>query len=176
MYTPSDWSNLIAKCKTRNPFIVYEMKNIDFKDPVFMKKWIVNRKKDSSGEKVSWLNIKWMRFEKDTPFTMYNKKTLQKDFDFNEVSMARFKPTRRRPNPIIGDICELPELYSSSRAIHPKTYEYILELLDYVPPIHHLFYKNLDTDESAPLQHPDDAGLQDETDVDDDVNSQEIDF
>ena len=66
----------------KNSFIVYEMQNEDFKDPVFVKKWMINRKKDSTGQKVQWLKLKWMRFEKRSPFTMYFKQTLQKDFVF----------------------------------------------------------------------------------------------
>ena len=40
--------------------------------------------------------------------------------------------------------------------------EDIIELLEYVPPIHHDSYHNLTTDEAAPLQHPYHAGFQTE--------------
>ena len=46
------------------------------------------------------------------------------------------------------------------RPIHPLKKKESIELLEYVPPIHHDFYHNLITDEAAPLQHPDDAGFQ----------------
>ena len=175
VYTPKDWCNLIATCKTRDPYIVHEMKKEDFKDTFpTMNKWMVNRKKHITGQKVEWLKIKWIRFEKSNPFTMFFKSTLQEDFGFNQIDMARYRPTRHRPNPIRADIGELPQLYSTPRAINPKKYDDIMSLLDYVPPIHHMFFKNLVTDEEASLQHPDNAGFGPETDGDEDENTQEM--
>ena len=144
------------------------MQNENFKDPVFMKKWMIYRKKDSKGQKVQWLKLKWMSFEKKSPFTMYFKQTLQKDFGFFCVDMARFRPTRWRTC-TVSSVEKLPQLHSSPRPIHPLKKRDIIELLDYVPRVHHLFFHNLTTDESAPLQHPDDAGFQ--IDIMDDENT-----
>jgi len=62
-------------------------------------------------------------------------------------TLARYRTTRHRPNPIRADIGELPQLFSTPRAINPKKYDDIMPLLDYVPPIHHMFFKNLVADE-----------------------------
>lgn len=48
----------------------------------------------------------------------------------------------------------LPPLYSGPRAINRKKLSDLLELLDYIPPVHHAFYQQLngtvsDTDSEA---------------------------
>jgi len=59
-----------------------------------------------------------MRFKKDSPFIMYFKQNLQKDFGFFHVDMARFKAMRRRPCPVSSTIEKLPQL-PTPRPIYP---------------------------------------------------------
>ena len=51
------------------------------------------------------------------------------------------RKAKGRP-PDLGKI-SLPKLYSSQREIKPAKVKDLLELLDYVPPVHHAFYDKL---------------------------------
>lgn len=68
VYLPSEWYNLVRTCRRNNPFEVLEMESEDFKSFNMVKSAIVNRKKTIDKEKVDWLQMRWIRFERSHPF------------------------------------------------------------------------------------------------------------
>ena len=61
IYIPQDWSSLIRGARRVNPFSVTEMGQADFISLEPLAKWFINRKTNSQGQKVDWLEIKWIR-------------------------------------------------------------------------------------------------------------------
>jgi len=99
---------------------------------------VVNRKKNESGEKVDWLRIRWMRFRKDQANQMLYKYSV----DDNEFMVVNFsKKCRGRPQHTW--INKLQCLYPEGRAISAAKYKDITDLLKYVPPVFHDFYREL---------------------------------
>ena len=50
---------------------------------------ITNRKTTSSGNKVEWLKIHWIRVLKEKPFVMFFKYTVDDEVPFMEVSLMK---------------------------------------------------------------------------------------
>ena len=59
----------------KNKFDVQEMSNESFLAFKNLTSDIVNRKTDIRGNKVQWLNIRWIRFKKEHPMQMLYKLT-----------------------------------------------------------------------------------------------------
>ena len=58
---------------------------------------------------------------------------------------------------------KLPQLYTHPRSISQKKRADLLELLDYIPPVHHAFYQQLngdlpDTDDESDASEAEDPG------------------
>jgi len=99
---------------------------------------VVNRKKNEIGEKVDWLEIRWMRFRKDGANQMFYKYSV----DDNEFMVVNFsKKGRGRPQQTL--INKLQCLYPEGRAISAAKYKDVTNLLKYVPPVFHDFYRQL---------------------------------
>ena len=88
---------------------------------------------------MEWLKIQWVSVSKDKPLQFqywYSHNTLEV---WKTVNLKR--KTQGRP-PDFGRLT-LPSLYTVPRAINKKLDD-LLELLQFVPPIYHSFYTNLD--------------------------------
>ena len=76
--------------KRPHPYHVTMLKHTDFvniKD--LASNMIKNRTKNTDGDVVNWLNIKWLRFEKLTPRTIKYKHRLSQGFRELAVSSER---------------------------------------------------------------------------------------
>ncbi|XP_072394757.1 uncharacterized protein [Diabrotica undecimpunctata] len=96
IYGPEDWINLVATAKKTNSFQIIEMKREEFLSTRMLENSIINRKIDTTGGKVNWLNIKWLKYYKNKPESIFYKETLQEDFPFNEINIAK-KSGKGRP-------------------------------------------------------------------------------
>ena len=148
IFIPEDWENLVKEARCKNAFHVKTMKREDFVSFKPLKKAVVNRKVNTQGAKVQWLKIQWISVSKDNPHQFqyrYSHNTLEA---FKTVDLKR--KTKGRP-PDLGRVT-LPPLYTASRPINKKKIDDLLELLQFVPPVHHPIYQSLvsigDSDES----------------------------
>ena len=147
IYLPSHWCDLVRDCRRQNPFEVIDMTLDDFQSVEPVKSCIVNRKKTDDKEKVEWMKMKWVRYEKSTPFSIKFR------YSHNELEQWKVLNVKRRGKgrpPDLGRI-DLPRLRDRPRGIPPKKLEDLLSLLDFIPPAHHSFYTSLaaETEEEA---------------------------
>lgn len=126
--------------KKKTPtFVVKEMKKEDFLSTKILESSIQNRKKTVCGYGFSWLNIRWLRFERDSPLSFKFKESLNEDLAFYEVNLS--KSSRGRPIQSLN-IPQEP-LYPQRRIVTDSKKQHMMDLLPYIPPIFHTFYKKL---------------------------------
>ena len=116
------------------------MERGDFVPLKYLKKAIVNQKVNTNGRKVEWLKIQWVSVSKDKPLQFqyrYSHNTLE------VWKIVNLKQKMKGRPPDFGRLT-LPPLYMVPRAINKKKLDDLLELLQFVPPIYHSFYTNLD--------------------------------
>ena len=111
----------------------------DFALFVPVSKAFINCKKNTAKQKVEWLQIKWIRVMKEKPLQFQYRHSLNTLETWKIVDLKR--KAKGRP-PDLGRIL-LPKLYSRPREIKPGKKKDLMELLDYVPPVHHAFYHQL---------------------------------
>ena len=139
VFTPDEWRSLVADARRRNPFCVREMKQQDFKAMDTLTEYIVNRKFTTKKEKVEWLKMRWIRVQKSEPLRFKYRTTHNDLEEWKEVDL---KPKRAgRPSNMAR--ASFQPLYEKPRAISSAKLSDLMELLDYIPPIYHSFYKNL---------------------------------
>ena len=81
MFTPEDWYTLVQDARRTNRFYVQRMGQAHFVSMEPLSKLIINRKVTVTGKKVEWLNIHWIRVEKDSPYAFkyrYSNNDLEK--------------------------------------------------------------------------------------------------
>ena len=165
VYVPADWRSLIFNARKKNPFIVREMKTEHFLAIKNLMKYIVNRKKNTDGEKVNWLQFIWIRVEKSSPL-MYKYRLTHNELEpWKQVDL---KP-RQRGRPANIGVASMLTLYQSSCPINKKKLNDLMELLKFIPPVYHTFYHNLKestatghNDEQVDYQEDDDEENGDE--------------
>ena len=77
LYVPHDWAELISNARRQNPFTVTEMTQEDFVPFEPVSKAFINRKKNTLKQKVSWLEIKWIRVTKEKPLQFQYRHSLK---------------------------------------------------------------------------------------------------
>ena len=83
------WYSIIEKCCKKRHFEVNRMNSVNFKSTKPLLNAITNRKICSDGQKVRWLDIQWIRIQKDKPFVMQFKCSMNDDLAFSCVSLAK---------------------------------------------------------------------------------------
>ena len=139
IYVPADWERVVKESRHKNPFSVTRMERKDFLSFQPLKQAIVNRKVNITGAKVGWLNIKWINVCKDLPLQYRYRHSHSELEAWKTVSLKR--AAKGRP-PDLGKI-KLPYLYVTPRRIKKAKLDDLMELLIYVPPIHHGFFQHL---------------------------------
>lgn len=147
---PHDWSILIKQCGKNKPMNVIEMVTEDFINfsKLYTKDgYLSNRKEDQEGIKFNWRTIKWLHYEKNEPYTMFFKTELDKE-DFTRVSLQK-KGNNHRSKLIIS------EAYDGLLPISKEKKKDLMELLPYISPVYHDFYKNLESTSKKKNVYPD---------------------
>ena len=146
LYVPNDWHNVMLSARRRKPYTVIEMKHDDFYDlKDLSQQTLLNRRQNTEGETVNWLDIRVIRVEKSKPNTVFYKTDFDEDFMKLEQGQATFsllKPAYMSPMPIAkAKKCDLISLCQSGG----------------IPSYYHDFYHNLpsgednaETDENIP--------------------------
>ena len=157
IYVPDEWCDLVATARRKNPFIVRKMTLTDFIDIKSLKSFIVNRKINTSKEKVEWMKIHWFRVEKSKGLTFKYRYTLN---DMEPWKTVDLKPKRSGRPSDIGS-AKLSPRRSVKRTIKKEKLDDLLHLFPYVPPIHHEFYRSL-TGATSQTTVEDESGSEEE--------------
>lgn len=144
IYSHEDWYNIIKKAKKKKPFTVRIMETDEFLSTDVLEKAITNRKKDEDGNELNWLQIQWMRFEQSEPYKIQFKYTTEEEVPFRVLNLT--KRCRGRP-PGIHQF-EQRVLYPNGRPVTAKKKADMLALLQYIPPVAHPYYLNLQDEEN----------------------------
>lgn len=123
-----------STAKKNNQFQVTEMKQEEFLSTTKLEDCNYNRKTNTEGGKVNWLNIKWLRYCKHQSNSIFYEETLH-DFPFYEINISKLASRGRFPN--------LLRTYCTQRENPPKMKKH--DLLRYILPCYDPFYKCLPT-------------------------------
>lgn len=142
IFIPQDWNKVIESARKRSPFKLIEMTFHDFFSTSELEKLITNRKISSNKSKVEWLKIQWLHYRKSHPFTIYYKYSNNPHVLYDTVNIAK------RNSVNIDSGIQLNVLYPNGHKIDSKKKKDLLELISYIPPVFHDFYKKLKTSET----------------------------
>lgn len=136
VYVPKQWCELVKSARRKKPFIVKEMERHHFKSFSPVRAQMTNRKRNTNGDKVGWLKIQWMRFQKEHPWEMQYKHSHSELEPWKTVSFK--KNARGRP----ADLRKVQPslLHVEVRQITKAKFDDLMSLLAYIPPVHHGFY------------------------------------
>lgn len=141
VFVPNEWMDIVAKSSKK--FFVNKMDPNDFKS--------IAPLNEIMKDNVQGLRkMQWLHFEKQNPCKLFFKDTLLKECPFSIVDLKKTKRVGRPAQ--IPSVIELPSLYQGPVKIKLPKYKNLLELLPFIPPIHHDFYRNLNHDEARNRQ------------------------
>lgn len=107
-----------------------------------LEKNLTNRKISANKSKVEWLKIQWLFYKKSDPFVIYYKYSNNSDVLFDSVSISKRNSVHASEN------IQLNILYPNGHKIDIKKKKDLLELLPFIPPIYHNFYKHMKTSDN----------------------------
>lgn len=139
IFSPDDWYDVIRQCKSKNPFVVVEMKHEDFLSTKTLEDSVTNRKKTVDGMAVNWLEMRWIRLERHHPHKLQFKTTFSEEFPFLEIDLK--KSVVGRPS-VLANVEQHP-LYPTIRPVTKAKRADMMSLLKYIPPVNHDYYKKL---------------------------------
>lgn len=139
IYVPNDWVKIIKGARKRNPFVVIEMQKADFISTEPLEKNITNRKKTNDGHPVNWLKMQWLKYSASNHYEFSYKESNNEDVLFNTINVRK----RNASTSASTLLDTLPMLYPNGRKIDVKKFANLQELLDFIPPVHHKFYNDL---------------------------------
>lgn len=165
IFSAQDWMKIAQEAKKAQPrFRVIEMKREEFKSTKSLEAAIQNRKKTLTGHNFSWLKIRWLRFERVSPISLKFKETLNEDIAFETVDLNKTRPGRKISS--LTTIQQEP-LYPSRRNVTESKKQHMKDLLRFIPPMHHNFYKNLPVEGTR--QNAGNQSLDDEVESTDEI-------
>nr|CAI5837346.1 unnamed protein product [Callosobruchus analis] len=135
VFVPEHWSDIIKTSLKKIEIDTMEASNFVSLD-VF-NSFIKDPKHDCEGRPLGWRTIKWFSYSKDEAYSFKFKATLSDEYPFL-YSEKYFNKKGRPPMNV-----SLPPLYPKPRTIKYAKWENLQQLLDFIPPIYHDFYKNL---------------------------------
>ena len=100
---------------------------------------IVNRKTNTVGDSVKWLNIHWIRVEKDYPMSFKYRYTLNDLDPWKEVDMCH----KQAGQHFDMEKVETSPLYFRPRQISAPKLKDLKQLLCYIRSVHQDFYNAL---------------------------------
>ena len=137
VYSPDEWYGIVRKARSKHPFHVITMEIENFVSTAGLESAVVNRKKTDDNDKVEWLKMKHIQFRKSTPLVMHYKYSHSEE-NFRSVGLA---PKRKSKGGDISD--DQPLLNPKEKSISKEKLTDLKDLLPYVPPVYHKFYKTL---------------------------------
>lgn len=170
IYTMNDLLNIFRLARSRrvrnrksSPYQVKELRFPDFLDlkllaSVFLK----NRIKDDSGDKVSWLKIKVMRYEKNQPgCVLFKYNYTDPDFRILRVyGRGKSADIPKNISPLYKNLLPIPEKKKNS----------LLKLCknNIIPPEFHAWYRSIPVDKKKKATVPEPGSFESDSEVDSD--------
>lgn len=151
--------------KKSQPYQCKELRFTDFLDlKSLASSFLKNRLKDEDGNKVSWMKIKVMRYEKENPGHILFK------YNYSQIEFKRinvFGRGRGRLNAIPKNI---PKLYKGQLGISEKKKNSLLKLCTQndIPPEYHAWYQALPVDKKKRNTIPEPTASESDTESDSD--------
>jgi len=145
---PMDWYNFVRSVRGKVPLKVVEMEQEHFKSfSTFLSGPLVKRNVDTHKEKINWLKIKWLRYDKQFGIIQF-KYSLDEDtpFRFLDLRKGAIKTRFRTELTTNGaSNLNLPNTYNCPLPIQVEKKKDLQSLLPLIDPIYHPFYKSLKT-------------------------------
>lgn len=141
IFSPTDWYNIIKTCKKKAPFHVIQMTHQDFFSSKPLETATTNRKVTVTRLSVNWLKMRWIKLERSKPYLIQFKYNLDEDMAFNSINIKK----RNVGRPSILANLDQPLLYPTIRSITKEKRKDMMDLLKYIPPVNHDYFKNLRT-------------------------------
>lgn len=139
---PRDWFQFVRTVRGKKPFQVHEMTQEHiFSFSKLVQEYMTRRPTDTEGNKVNWLEMKWIRYEKT--FGLIQFKTSLDDEHFRVLDLRRLK-RGKRPIPL------LKKCYDGPLPINPLKKKDVLSLLPLIHSDCQKFYLNLETSARVP--------------------------
>ena len=142
IFVPEDWFDLIKNAKRKKPrFNTIQMQRNEFLSTSALEDAITNRKKDTDNLPFSWLKIRWLRFQRGHEFEIRFKETLNDFSPFRILNLEKSSGAGRKTISLnrIDQDC----LYITRRPVSAAKKKDMVDLLPYIPPVYHAYFKNL---------------------------------
>ncbi|XP_030765647.1 uncharacterized protein LOC115889720 [Sitophilus oryzae] len=144
LYTPQDYINVIKTSRKKSPFTIHTMNNDDFISSEILEKNIVNRKKDIIGEKINWLNVREIKINKNSPYSIFFKFAYDEDA-YVEVDI---KPKQKGKQSEVFSL-NLPVLYPNGKPVSTPKLNDIKSIMHLIPEADQGFYTSLISSEEV---------------------------
>jgi hypothetical protein len=82
--------------------------------------------------------MQWFHFEKYQPYKFFYRNNISEEMPFTVVDLQKSRQSGRPTKNV-----ELTKLYNEAPKIKTPKYKNLLDLLQFIPPIHHKFYQEL---------------------------------
>lgn len=145
IYVPDHWMELVKKTRVKKPFKVVKMTRDMFITVKPLLDKVKRRAISESGHKVLLSKITWLKVMKDTPFKFSFKYTYGSTENFDTVDIRKKRVPGR---PSLTNVT-FPLKYDGPRPIKAAKLKDLKQLLNYIPPVHHEYYRNLKPDTSS---------------------------
>ena len=121
----------------KNKLIVNKMEQKEIKD-FHLEELLIKRNIDSDREAFLWPSVHHMQFHKGSLSMLFKYESFDCGTEFREVDLGR-------RGKCVDDIKhhKLQPLYQEQIQIKAQKYNDLMEQLQYIPPVHHHFYKSL---------------------------------
>lgn len=153
IFVPENSVEAVKAAKIKKPrFNVIRMDRSEFLCTKALEEVVSNCKFAANGSCVNWLQICWLYFKKGEPFTIKFKHTFNEIVDFHETDVKQKEEKGKRGKkgkPKKGLLLETllgvmhNNLYPNCRPISVSKKNDMLDLLPYIPPIHHGYFRTL---------------------------------
>lgn len=149
IFSPDDWYHIIKTCKKKAPFHLIQMTHQDFLSTKPLEQSIINRKVTVTGLPVNWLKIRWIKLERSKPYLIQFKCDYNEDTEFQAINIR--KSLVGRPQSLKN--IDQPLLYPKGRTVTGEKWRDMMDLLKFIPPVKHDYYKNLSTNRNDESSH-----------------------
>lgn len=83
--------------------------------------------------------MRWIKLERSKPWVIQYKNNFDENFGFENINI------RKKGKVMLLNSVSQSLLYPETRAITKEKKKDMIDLLKYIPPVYHTFYKNLKT-------------------------------
>ncbi|XP_076660862.1 uncharacterized protein LOC143364351 isoform X2 [Halictus rubicundus] len=141
IYIHEDWYRCMKTARHSNKFVVYEMKRNEFFSTKQLERSITKRKKNTLRQTVNWFTIQWLHYERGKQFDIFYKTTISVDVKYEILNIQRARCGR----PLQLKNITQENLYPSVRPVSEAKKKDMIDLLKFIPPVHHAFFQALKT-------------------------------